>query len=89
MLFACAPVSRADEWVTCQRHASTVQLVLLRGKASEPLENALFRLSATNPDLGTWLVSNDQLRNAHGLRFCLPRGLAAYKSHSMDLILSS
>ena len=53
VLFAFAPVARADEWVTCKRHASTGQLVWLLGKASEPLDNALFRPSATNPDLGS------------------------------------
>ena len=30
MLFACAPVVRGDEWVTCKRHAATGQLVWMR-----------------------------------------------------------
>ena len=69
ILFACAPVARSDEWVSCKRDASTGQLLWLRGKSTEPLKNAAFRPGATNPDLGTCLVGNDQLRKAHGLRF--------------------
>ena len=69
ILFASAPLARSDEWVSCKRDASTGQLVWLRGKSTEPLKNAAFRPGATNPDLGTCLVGNDQLRKAHGLRF--------------------
>ena len=69
ILFACAPVARSDEWVSCKRDASTGQLLWLRGKSTETLKNAAFRPGATNPDLGTCLVGNDQLRKAHGLRF--------------------
>ena len=69
ILFACTPVARSDEWVSCKRDASTGQLLWMRGKSTEPLENAEFRPGATNPDVGTCLVSNDQLRKAHGLRF--------------------
>ena len=69
ILFASAPVARSDEWVSCKRDASTGQLLWLRGKSTEPLKNAVFRPGATNPDLGTCLVGNDQLRKAHGLRF--------------------
>ena len=69
ILFACAPVARSDEWVSCKRDASTGQLLWLRGKSTEPLKKAAFRPGATNPDLGTCLVGNDQLRKAHGLRF--------------------
>ena len=69
ILFACAPLARSDEWVSCKREASTGQLLWLRGKSTEPLKNAAFRPGATNPDLGTCLVGNDQLRKAHGLSF--------------------
>ena len=69
ILFACAPVARSDEWVSCKRDASTGQLLWLRGKSTKPLVNAVFRPGETNPDLGTCLVGNDQLRKAHGLRF--------------------
>ena len=69
ILFACAPLARSDEWVSCKRDASTGQLLWLRGKSTETLKNAAFRPGATNPDLGTCLVGNDQLRKAHGLRF--------------------
>ena len=69
ILFTCAQVARSDEWVSCKRDASTGQLLWLRGKSTEPLKNAAFRSGATNPDLGTCLVGNDQLRKAHGLRF--------------------
>jgi len=67
--FACALVARSDEWVTCKRDRSTGQLVWMRGKSTSPLKNAEFRPSATNPDVGKCLVSNDQLRQAHGLSF--------------------
>ena len=69
ILFASAPIARSDEWVSCKRDASTGQLLWLRGKSTEPLKNAAFRPGATNPDLGTCLVGNDQLRKAHGLSF--------------------
>ena len=69
ILFASAPLARSDEWVSCKRDASTGQLLWLRGKSTEPLKNAAFRPGTTNPDLGTCLVGNDQLRKAHGLRF--------------------
>jgi len=68
-LFAFASVARSDEWVACKRDGSTGQLVWMRGKSTQPLENAEFRPDTTNPDVGKCLVSNDQLRKAHGLRF--------------------
>ena len=69
ILIAFQPPARSDEWVSCKRDASTGQLLWLRGKSTQPLKNAEYRPSETNPDLGTCLVSNDQLREAHGLRF--------------------
>ena len=69
VLLACAPAVRSDEWVSCRRDASKGQLLWLRGKSIEFLKNAEYRPGATNPDLGTCLVSNEQLRQAHGLRF--------------------
>ena len=69
VLLACVPAARSGEWVTCKRDVSTGQLLWLRGKSTEPLKNAVYRPGATNPDLGTCLVSNDQLREAHGLKF--------------------
>jgi hypothetical protein len=69
ILFVCAPVARSDEWVSCRRDPSTGQLLWMRGKSNELLKNSAFRPSANNPDVGKCLVSNDQLRNAHGLRF--------------------
>ena len=69
VLLACAPAVRSDEWVSCRCDASTGQLLWLRGKSTELLKNAEYRPGATNPDLGTCLVSNDQLRLAHGLKF--------------------
>ena len=69
VLATCAPDARSDEWVSCKRDASTGQLLWLRGKSTELLKNAEYRPGATNPDLGTCLVSNEQLRQAHGLRF--------------------
>ena len=69
VLLACAPAARSDEWVNCKRDASTGQLLWLRGKSTELLKNAEYRPGATNPDLGTCLVSKDQLRQAHGLKF--------------------
>lgn len=68
-LFSCLPAARSDEWVSCKRDASTGQLLWLRGKSTEPLINAEYRPGAINPDLGVCLVSNDQLRQAHGLSF--------------------
>ena len=68
VLLACAPAARSDEWVSYRRDASTGQLLWLRGKSTELLKNAEYRPGATNPDLGTCLVSNDQLRQAHGLK---------------------
>ena len=68
VLLACALAVRSDEWVSCRRDASTGQLLWLRGKSTELLKNAEYRPGATNPDLGTCLVGNDQLREAHGLR---------------------
>ena len=41
----------------------------LRGKSTEPLKTAEYRPGAVNSGLGTCLVSKDQLREAHGLRF--------------------
>ena len=69
ILIAFQPPARSDEWVSCKRDASTGQLLWLRGKSTQPLKNAEYRPGATNPDLGRCLVSNDQLREAHGLRF--------------------
>ncbi len=69
VLVTCAPVARSDVWVSCKRDAFTGQLLWLRGKSTELLKNAEYRPGATNPDLGTSLVSNEQLRQAHGLRF--------------------
>ena len=69
ILFACAPVARSDEWVSCKRDASTGQLLWLRGKSTQLLKNAEYRPGETNPDLGRCLVTHDQLRKAHGLRF--------------------
>ena len=69
VLVTCTPDARSDEWVSCKRDASTGQLLWLRGKSTELLKNAEYRPGATNPDLGTCLVSNDQLCQAHGLMF--------------------
>ena len=69
VLLAYASAARSDEWVNCKRDASIGQLLWLRGKSTELLKNAEYRPGATNPDLGTCLVSNDQLRQAHGLMF--------------------
>ena len=69
VLLACAPAVRSDEWVSCSRVASKGQLLWLRGKSTELLKNAEYRPGATNPDLGSCLVSKEQLREAHGLRF--------------------
>ena len=68
-LFACASVARSDEWVSCKRDGSTGQFVWMRGKSTQPLKNVVFRPGATNPDVGQCLVSHDQLRQAHGLKF--------------------
>ena len=68
-LLACGPAARSDAWVSCKRDASTGQLLWLRGKSTELLNYVEYRPGATNPDLGTCLVSNDQLRRAHGLMF--------------------
>ena len=69
VLISCAPLVHAAEWVKCKRDASTGQLLWMRGKSTEPLENTEFRPSTLQPDMGTCLVSNDRLRKAHGLRF--------------------
>ena len=69
VLVTCVPAARSDEWVSYKRDASTGQLLWLRGKSTELLKNAEYRPGATNPDLGACLVSKDQLRQAHGLRF--------------------
>ena len=69
ILIAFQPPARSDEWVSCKRDASTGQLLWLRGKSTELLKNAEYRPGATNPDLGTCLVSNEQLLQAHGLKF--------------------
>ena len=69
VLLACAPAARSDEWVNCSRDASTGKLLWLRGKSTEFLKNAEYRPGATSPDLGTYLVSKEQLREAHGLQF--------------------
>ena len=69
VLVACASAARSDEWVSCKRDVSTGQLLWTRGKATEVLKNAEYRPGVTNPDLGSCLVSKDQLRQAHGLRF--------------------
>ena len=68
-LVTCTTAARSDEWASCKRNASTGQLHWLRGKSTELLKNAEYRPGATHPDLGTRLVSKDQLREAHGLRF--------------------
>ena len=76
ILFTCASGARSDEWVSCKRDGSTGQLVWMRGKSTQLLKNAEFQPGATNPDVGQCLVTNDQLRKAHGLKFwspvCLP-----------------
>ena len=69
MVISFGSVARSDEWVACKRDSSTGQFLWLRGKSTEPLEQPVFRSSATNPDLGTCLVGHDQLREAQGLRF--------------------
>jgi len=69
VLVTFAPAARSDAWVSCRRDASTGQLLWLRGKSTERLKNVEYRPGATNPDLGTCLVSKEQLRRAHGLRF--------------------
>ena len=69
VLVTCAPAARSDEWVSCKRDASPGQLLWQRGKSTELLKNTEYRPGATNPDLGTCLVSKGQLREAHGLRF--------------------
>ena len=69
LLFACPEVARSDEWVKCKRDASTGQLLWLRGKSTELLENVEYRPGLVSADLGTCLVGNDQLRKAHGLKF--------------------
>ena len=69
VLMTCAPAARSDEWVSCRRDASTGQLLWLRGKSTEFLKNAEYQPGATNPDLGTCLVSKEQLRQAQGLPF--------------------
>ena len=69
VLVTLAPAARSDAWVSCKRDAPTGQLLWLRGKSTELLKNAEYRPGATNPDLGTCLVSNEQLRQAHGLSF--------------------
>ena len=69
LMLACASVARSDAWVNCKRDALTGQLIRLRGKSTELLKNVEYRPGATNPDFGTCLVSNDQLRRAHNLRF--------------------
>ena len=68
-LVACTSVARSDEWVRCRRDGSTAQFVWIRGKSTQPLKNPVFRPDDTNPDLGKCLVSNEQLRDAHGLSF--------------------
>ena len=69
VLLTCAPAARSDAWVSRKRDASTGQLLWQRGKSTELLKNVEYRPGAPNPDLGTCLVRNDQLRRAHGLRF--------------------
>ena len=69
VVVACAMAARSDEWVSGKRDALTGKLLWLRGKSTELLKNAEYRPGATNPDLGTCLVSNDQFRQAHGQRF--------------------
>ena len=64
-----ASVARSDEWVKCKRDGPTGQLVWIRGKSTQPLKNPVFRPDDTNPNLGKCLVSNEQLRQAHGLKF--------------------
>ena len=75
VLLTCALAARSDEWVNCRRDASTGQLLWLRGKSTEFLKKAEYRPGAPNPDLGTCLVSKEQLREAHGLRFYSLLGL--------------
>ena len=55
--------------VPAVRYTTTGQLLWLRGKSTELLKRAEYRPGATNPDLGSCLVGNDQLREAHGLKF--------------------
>ena len=69
VLLTGALAARSDEWVSCQRDASTGQLLWLRGKSTKLLKNAEYRPGATNTDLGTCLVGKKQLREAHGLKF--------------------
>ena len=69
VLLTHAFVTHAAEWVSCRRDASTGQLLWLRGKSTQPVESAAFRPNTSNPDVGTCLISNDQLREAHGLKF--------------------
>ena len=57
VLVICTPAARSDEWVSCKRDACKGQLLWLRGKSTELLKNAEYRPVATNPDLGTFLVS--------------------------------
>ena len=68
-LVTSASVARSDEWVKCKHDGSTGQLVWIRGKSTQPLKNPVFRPDDTNPNLGKCLVSHDQLRQAHGLKF--------------------
>ena len=69
MVISFGSVARSDEWVACKRDASTGQLLWLRGKSTELLENVEYRPGLVSADLGTCLVGNDQLRKAHGLKF--------------------
>ena len=69
LLLACPPGARSDGWVKCKRDAATGQLLWLRGKSTELLENVEYRPGLVSADLGTCLVGNDQLRKAPGLKF--------------------
>ena len=68
-LFACSTAARSDEWVSCRREGASGQFIWMRGKSTHNLINAEFRPSASSPDVGQCLVSNEQLREAHGLMF--------------------
>ena len=69
ILLASVPSARSDVWMKCKRDASIGQLLGRRGKSTMPLTDAEFRPVAVNSDLRACLVSNDQLRRAHGRVF--------------------
>ena len=69
VLVACAIAAHSDDLVSCRRDALSGPLLWLRGKSTELLKNAESRPGATNPDLGSCLVNNDQPRQTYGQRF--------------------